>query len=41
MSEISIPLSWLRQYAKDNGGETEEIIDYMIKEYLKEINTRK
>lgn len=36
MDTCSIPIEWIKRYARENGYEIKDILDYMIKEYLKE-----
>ncbi len=33
MADITIPVSWIRKYGRDNGPEVKEILDYMLSEY--------
>ena len=36
----TIPVSWIKKYASENGPEIKEIIGYMLSEYTKEQNRR-
>lgn len=37
----TIPINWIKKYAKENGPEVQEIIGYMIKEYLMDTQNSK